>query len=150
MSRTDRETPRSIAIIGMVMLLLIVLGFVGLGIVMKMNGYPKSEMIRWTPLALALRQHGHWLLLLPVVWMIYAVVVFRLDRGLFMEGLAYVIGSLLLLVVPMLFLFAIVNPFTRPLLIGGGSKKTSNPAQTSAPTPGDTARPTALPPRDGH
>ncbi len=130
------------------MLLLIVLGFVGLGIVMKMNGYPKGETIRWTPLALNLRQHGHWLILLPVVWVICAVVVFRLDRGIFMEGLVHVIGSLLLGVVPMLFLFAIANPFTRPLLISTGSKKTSTPPQTSASALGDTARPTALPPRD--
>jgi hypothetical protein len=148
MSRTDRETPRSIAIIGIVMLLLTVVGFVVLGIVMKMNGYPKSEMIRWTPLALYLRQHGHRLVLVPVVWVVYAVVVFRLDRGIFAEGLAYFIATVLLLVVPMLFLIAIANPFTRPLLIYVGSKKTSTPPQTSAPTLGDANRPTAPPFRD--
>jgi hypothetical protein len=134
MTQVDRETPRAIAVIGIVMLLLTVLGFAGLGIVMKMNGYPKSEVIRWTPLALNLRQHGHWLLAVPVARVICAVVVFRLDRGNVAELLAYAVGTALLVIVPVLFLFAIFNSYTRPMLIYVGPKATSTPTQTPGST----------------
>jgi hypothetical protein len=135
MSQADRETPRSIAVIGIVMLMLTVLGYVALGVIMKMNGYPKSEMIRWTPLALNLRQQGHWLLVLPIAWIMSAVVIFRTDSGAISQLLAYVVGTALLGIVAILFLFAIANPYTRPLLISVEKKSvpTSSPTRNGAP-----------------
>lgn len=134
MSRTDRETPRSIAVFGVVMLLLTVLGYVGLGIVMKMNGYPESDVtIRWTRMALSLRQHGHWFILVPVLWVVCAVTIFHLERGTLSELLAGVAGGVLLFVIPMLFLWAIMNPYTRPLLM---KIRPENAQQSPAQAPG--------------
>jgi hypothetical protein len=80
MRQTDREPPNSIAIVGLIMLLLMVLRYVALGIVMKVNGYPNENMIRWTPLALNLRQYGHWFLVLPLLWVICGVIAAQIDR----------------------------------------------------------------------
>jgi len=113
----DAETPRSIAILGLVMLLLAVVGFVGLGIVLKMNGYPAAQTVHWTPIAVNLRQYGHWFLAVPLLWAIYAVISHRIDRGILSERVANALGAILLCLIPALFLYAIMNPFTRPLLI---------------------------------
>ena len=56
------------------MLLLTVLGYVALGIVLKMEGYPGNQFVRWTPIAVSLRQHGHWILFVPLLWTAYAVI----------------------------------------------------------------------------
>ena len=50
---------RNITILGLIQMLLVILGFFGLGIVMKMNGYPSEDFgIRWNPLALLLRRQA--------------------------------------------------------------------------------------------
>jgi len=78
---------RTITILGLVQVLLVILGFFGLGIVMKLNGYPRHDYgIHWNPLALFLRRHGLILLLVPVLWTVFAALsqsrrcfVFTLD-----------------------------------------------------------------------
>ena len=100
------------------MFLVTVLGFVGLGIVLKMSGYPDDQFVRWTPVAVTLREHGQWVLAVPFLWALFAVISSRIDRGIFSDKLAGAIGVFLIAVILMLFLYAVMNPFTRPLLIG--------------------------------
>jgi hypothetical protein len=116
-SGPDDEDRRWLALAGLVMLLLMVLGFVALGIVMRVNGYPNSNpFIRWTPLALTLRQHGHWGLVLPLVWVIAAVISSHVGRRFLAEVVASAL-AILALVIPLLFLYAMANSYTHGLLI---------------------------------
>ena len=64
----------------LVQALLVVLGFFALAIVLKLLGYPENAM--WSHLALFLRRHGMWLLLLPVSWVVLAVRAERYDYGI--------------------------------------------------------------------
>ena len=47
---------------------LIVSGFFCLGIYMKMNGYPDKNYLIWSDTAIFLRNHGFWLILIPLFW----------------------------------------------------------------------------------
>jgi hypothetical protein len=91
---------------------------VGVGIVLKMSGYPDYQFVRWTPIAVSLREHGQWILAIPFLWALFAVVSSRIDRGIFSERIAGAIGVFLITVIFVVFLYAVMNPFTRPLLIG--------------------------------
>jgi len=97
-------------------MLVVVAGFIALGIVLKMCGYPDNPTVRWNPLALFLREQGVWLLLLPVAWVAVASYVQRLDRGLFCDRVAWIIGLCIAVLITGLFLYAAVFPYTRPLL----------------------------------
>jgi hypothetical protein len=97
-------------------LLFIVLGFLALAIVLKFNGYPNETFIRWTPLARGLREHGLWLLIVPVVWAVFTVVAVQIERGVFSSGVAGPLGVILAFAILILFLYATFNSYTRPLL----------------------------------
>ena len=47
-------------------ILVIVGGLLVLGACMKLWGYPHNPDLRWNPLAIFVRHHGAWLLLLPL------------------------------------------------------------------------------------
>jgi hypothetical protein len=114
------EDSRTIGLLGLVMLLLIVLGYVMLGITMKVNGFPDNSMFRWSSMAVTLRAHGQWFLLMPVFWVLYAVTTSRINRGFFAEAVTLVIGFLFTLATAAifgLFLYATMNSHSRPLLI---------------------------------
>jgi len=139
MSRSN-ETEHSISLIALIMFLLTVVGFVGLGIVLKMSGYPDDPFVRWTPIAVTLREHGQWVLTVPFLWALFAIVSSRIDRGIFSERFAGPVGVVLVAVIIVMFLYAIANPFTRPLLTGFPPKakpesqlKLRSPADHSAP-----------------
>ncbi len=117
MSRSN-ETEYSISLIALIMFLVTVLGFVGLGIVLKMSGYPDDQFVRWTPIAVTLRERGRWVLAVPFLWALFAVISSRIDRGILSDKLAGAIGVFLIAVILVLFLYAVMNPFTRPFLIG--------------------------------
>lgn len=110
---------RNITILGLVQLLLVILGFFGLGIVMKMNGYPHEDFgIRWNPLALLLRRHGLILLLVPVCWTIFTAVAQSRRHFIFSLGVWAVLGIVFALTIISLFIYACVDPFYRPIWIG--------------------------------
>ena len=105
---------RTITILGLVQMLLVILGFFGLGIVMKVNGYPSDDLgIRWNPLALMLRQCGLILLLFPVVWTVVAALSQNRRRDVWA-----ILGIVFSAMIIGLFLYACVNPYYRPMLIG--------------------------------
>jgi hypothetical protein len=109
---------RTITILGLVQLLLVILGFFGLGIVMKVNGYPGEDYgIRWNPLALLLRRHGLILLLVPVIWTIFAALSQSRRRFIFPLDVWAVLGIVFAFVIISLFIYACVDPFYRPIFI---------------------------------
>jgi hypothetical protein len=110
---------RNITILGLVQMLLVILGFFGLGIVMKINGYPSEDFgIRWNPLALLLRRHGLILLLMPVAWTICAALSQSRESFILSQDGWAALGIVLALIIVSLFIYACVTPFYRPLLIG--------------------------------
>jgi len=117
------------------MLLLTVLGYVALGIVLKMNGYPNAQTVRWTPIAVNMRQHGHWFLAVPFLWVICAVIANRIDRGIVCMHLATAVGAILMCIILLFFLHAIAIPFTRPLLISIPKEKSLDTQRKSEPVP---------------
>lgn len=110
---------RNITILGLVQMLLVILGFFGLGIVMKMNGYPHEDFgIRWNPLALSLRRHGLILLLVPVIWTVLTALAQNRRRFIFPFAIWAVLGIVFSITIISLFLYACVDPFYRPIWIG--------------------------------
>ena len=105
---------RTTTILGLLQTILLVGGFLALGMVLKVSGYPDSTEVRWNPLAVFLREHGGWLLLLPVLWVLYATTAQTRDHGFFSYRLACAIGLGLAVCTIAVFLYAAVYPFTRP------------------------------------
>jgi hypothetical protein len=103
-------------LLALVQTLLVVLGFFALGIVLKASGYPDFPAVRWNPLAVVLREHGFWLLILPFLWVLFATAVQRLDRSFFTYRNAYVVGIVIAVGIILLFLYASVFPYTLRLI----------------------------------
>ena len=111
--------PRTITLLALFQVLMVIIGFLALGIVLKLSGYPDLIGLHWNPLAVFLREHGFLLLLLSSVWTVYAVAVERVQRGWLLPQVAFSLGVGLALFFVPLFLYAAVFPYTRPLLILG-------------------------------
>jgi hypothetical protein len=107
---------RTTTILALLQTLLVIVGFFALGAVLKMSGYPDALAVRWNPLAVFLREHGVWLLFLPVLWVFFATSAQRIDRGFLSYHVACVIGLCIAGITIALFLYAVVFPYTRPLL----------------------------------
>ncbi len=111
---------RNITILGLIQVLLVILVFFGLGIVMKMHGYPHEDFgIRWNPLALLLRRYGLILLLVPVTWVFFAGLAYNRRRFVFSFAVWGVLGIVFSITIISLFLYACVEPFYRPIWMGG-------------------------------
>jgi len=110
---------RNIIILALIQLLLVVLGFFGLGIVLKVAGYPSTDFgIDWNPLALLLRRHGLFLLLVPAIWTVFTALSQNRRRFIFTLDIWLVLGIVLSITIIGVFLYACVYPYTRPLFIG--------------------------------
>jgi hypothetical protein len=72
---------RTTTILALLQTLLVIVGFFALGTVLRMTGYPDALAVRWNPLAVVLREHGVWLLLLPVLWVLFATSAQRSTVG---------------------------------------------------------------------
>jgi hypothetical protein len=118
----DDEDRRAIVVVGCTMVLLTVLGYAALGIVMKMNGYPdQNPFIRFTPLAISLRQYGPWSLAIPLLWAISTFISCYVKRRLLTVVLPWAL-TILGLLIPALFFYAAFNSHTRPLLMHSPEK----------------------------
>jgi len=109
---------RTTTILALLQTLLVIVGFFALGTVLRMTGYPDALAVRWNPLAVVLREHGVWLLLLPVLWVLFATSAQRVDRGFFSYRVACTIGFCIAGGIIAVFLNAAVFPYTRPFFIG--------------------------------
>jgi hypothetical protein len=97
--------------------LLVVLGFFALAIVLKAWGYPTYIGVRWNHLAVFLRQHGMWLLLLPISWTILAARAERHDYGILSYRVVWLAGVCIAAAIIALFLYAAIFSCYIPLLI---------------------------------
>jgi hypothetical protein len=108
---------RTTASLALAQTLLVVLGFFGLGIVLKVSGYPDYIGVRWNPLAVSLRQHGMWLIFLPILWVILATRAERHDRGILSYRVVWLAGVCIAGSIIALFLYAAIFPYSFPIVI---------------------------------
>lgn len=110
---------RTITILGLIQTILIIIGFFGLGIVMKIDGYQHPVFgVNWSPLTLFLRRDGLCLLIAPAIWTIFASVAQNRQRLIFSLDGWCVLGIVLSGLIIGIFLYACLFPYTRPILIG--------------------------------
>jgi hypothetical protein len=104
---------RPTAILLLLQTILVIIGFFALEAVLKMCGYPASSGIAWNPLTIFLREHGLWLLLLPLAWVFYAWHAENRECGVVCYHTACLValGNSGLTVA--LYLFASIYPFAR-------------------------------------
>ncbi len=106
---------RSITQIALAQALVVILGFFALGIVLKASGYPENPTwVRWNTMALFLRYYGGWFLLLPIVWTLISLRCSSNKTGRSLEFACITLGIVLVAGVALLFVYAALNPFTRP------------------------------------
>ena len=106
---------RIITILALLQTLLVIVGFFALGAVLKLAGYPEALAVRWNPLAVWLREHGTWLLLVPILWVFVATSAQRRDEGFLSYRFACFIGICIPVLTIGLFLYAAIFPYTRPI-----------------------------------
>jgi hypothetical protein len=106
---------RPATVLAVVQMVIVIVGFAALGIVLKGCGYPNGELmgVRWNPLAVFLREHVGWLLLLPVLWVFYASAAQSRDCGWLSYRIAFVVGLSIAACMLSAFLYASCHPFTR-------------------------------------
>ena len=108
---------RTTTILALLQTLIVIVGFFALGVVLKMGSYPDNPVVRWNPLAVFLREHGTWLLLLPILWVCFSAQAERVDRGILSSRISFIIGVCIAAVTIGAFLYAAVFPYTRPLFL---------------------------------
>jgi len=114
---------RSIAILGLVQAFLIVGGFFGLGIVLKVSGYPKdypmdSFGFQWITMAMLLRRYGLLLLLVPVIWTVFAALSLNRPKFILTANGWAVTGVLFSAITAGLFIYACAEPYTPVMILG--------------------------------
>ena len=104
---------RSTTIIALVQTLVVIGGFVAVGVVLKAAGYPENPMwVRWNPAAVFLRHYGGWLLLVPIIWTYCAGATLRNDDSRFSYSTLVVLGIAFAVVTMITFVDTAVFPFT--------------------------------------
>ena len=111
-----------IAILSLVQVACVLIGFLALGLVLKIWGYPAepsgSPTVVCMPLAIFLRTYGLLLLGLPIFWTFGAVVAVQGSGGWWLEGTAILAGVLVCVAVALSFLYAAVFPIGRLQIVG--------------------------------
>jgi hypothetical protein len=133
----DNELPRRVVLLTLVLILLLVLGWVALAIVMKMEGYPDDNpMVRFKPVPIFMREHGPWTLWVPMAYFLAALVADRAKRAwtrFTASGLS-VLFFCLCVAIFVCFLGSAARPYSRGLLID------TNPAPTQGKQSASTAQ----------
>lgn len=110
---------RSTALIALSQTLVVVLGFIAVGVVLKFSGYPENpRWVSWNPFAVFLRHYGLLLLLAPVTWTYFAARSLRDDSYAVTYQTMMLIGITFAALAMFCFIYAAVCPFTRPIFFG--------------------------------
>lgn len=112
--------PRTVAVIVLLLVFTSVIGFVLLGVRMKMAGYPDSEYMRWFAHAVFLRTYGLWMIPISVVWGCCAWAADRRAAGPNAYRVVVAVGVMLALIVPASFVAAAIHPGYSPITIYKG------------------------------
>jgi hypothetical protein len=145
----DGLDAQTIALLGLVQVLLIVLGWAAVTVVLRFHGFPDNPTVRWNPLSVWLREWGWLFLVLVVLWTIYAAAATTTGSRLLSPGIAALCGGLILALALSLFGYAAVAPVTHPLLVSRQPVRASEQARQTNQPPG-TAGGSAAAPGAGH
>lgn len=107
---------RTTAQLALAQTIAIITGYLCLAIVLKLCGYPTGPGVRWTTLAVVLREHGLWLLALPIFWIVLANVAEHGDRVRLSYRHACVVAICITSLITLLFIWAALRPYTRSFL----------------------------------
>ncbi|WP_397570342.1 hypothetical protein [Schlesneria sp. T3-172] len=107
---------RYVGWMGLAQVGIVVVAYVVVNLMLDILGYPEAALVRWNPIAVRFYHHGAGLLIVPILWVPYALVCEQIDRGLFSATLAMIFGILFPLLILVAFLNAIATPYARPLL----------------------------------
>jgi hypothetical protein len=117
---------------------MIIVGFLASGAVLKFCGYPDAVFVRWNPLAVFLREHVGWLLLIPIAWVFFATCAERIAPDGISHAVAYAVGVYIPPITIAFFLYAAIYPYTRPIFIGVPKRSTANRVTRGIETPAHT------------
>lgn len=107
---------RENTISGLVLTLVLVLAYIALGILLKFEGYPDQSYLRWNPIAVGLRTYGLWSLVLPVLFVLFAVFAEDQDRWFTVARVGLSLVVIAIVVLAVLYFMAFLKPYTRPWL----------------------------------
>lgn len=100
------------AIVAILQISVTVIGFLAVGIVLKLFGYPDATVLEWSPMAVFLREYGLAFLAFPLVWCIYAVSADNVDSRWLSPTIAAIFGIAFIFIIGGLFLVAATYPYT--------------------------------------
>ena len=108
----------TVALLALAQAATVICGFFGLSLVLRHHGYPGEPfqagsnfvIYHWSYLTLFLRRFGMCLLLVPVVWIVFAVISERRARFVLPHGLWLVVGTIIPFTIIMTFFYAIFHP----------------------------------------
>ena len=109
---------RNITILASLQLLVVILGFFGLAIVLKVAGYPGDPpfmrsigMVVWSSPALILRQYGLLLILVPIIWTVFASCSQNRGNFIFSLDAWLIIGVINSITIMGLFIYVCIHHF---------------------------------------
>jgi hypothetical protein len=98
-------------IIALTQFVFVALGSMVLTVLLKASGYPNGSIKDYPPLSLFLMQNSVWLLLVPILWSVYAYASHKVQRGFVSPKVAIPIGGGLLALIFLTYAWAIIENF---------------------------------------
>jgi hypothetical protein len=98
-------------IIALTQFVFLALGSMGVTVLLKASGYPLGSMKDYPALSLFLMQNSVWLLLVPILWSVYAYASQKVQRGFVSSKFAIPIGIALTVLIFLTYAWAIVGHF---------------------------------------
>ena len=105
---------RTTTTIALLQTMLLLLGISGMGMLMKLKGYPDNVWlpVTWNRLPVFLREHGTWFLLVPLVWVALANAAQHRAGFIISYKSICAIGFVLAIGLLLLFIYAGFDPYT--------------------------------------
>ena len=109
---------RTIILLGLTQAMSVILGFFGLSIFLKHDGYPGEPpqgissfaIYHWSHLTLFLRHYGFILLLVPLTWTAFVVISESRSRFVIPFGFWMILGAIIPVAIITAFFYAIFHP----------------------------------------
>ncbi len=103
---------RVVAVVALVQFCVLVLGWCGLAVVLRVHGYPEVSPLdpAWRPSAVWLRECGLWMLFVVPVWVSLAAWCHDLEWNNLRKATTAVVGVAILILALLAFMSAAVSP----------------------------------------
>jgi uncharacterized membrane protein len=101
----------AISRIALLQCLIVVIGVLTTCAILKLNAYDPEAAIRWNPVAVAVRNAGYLLLIIPAIWASLCVVLERRISNPWNHAWSIVSGVLVIFVLVVLLWWTTTTPF---------------------------------------